>query len=105
MQVNFYGTFRLITGTKLFEIEPIPGVTVRDLLKAVTARYPVLRDEMFDEHDNVFSYIPIYINGRNPRLLAGGFDTPVKPEDVLSIFSPISSGRINVEEVNKTLTG
>ena len=105
MQVNFYGVYRLITGTKLYEIEPIPGGTIRDLLQAVTARYPALRDEMFDEQDHVYPYIPLYINGRNPRLLAEGLDSPVKPEDVLSIFSPISSGRINVEEVNKTLTG
>jgi MoaD family protein len=103
MEVNFYGTYRLITGTKLSEFEIIQGSTIRDLLQAVTTRYPVLRDEMFDEHDNLYSYIPLYINGRNPRLLEDGLKTPVKPKDVMSIFSPISSGRINVEAANQAL--
>jgi MoaD family protein len=105
MQVNFYGIYRLITGAKSSEFDAVQGGTIRDLLQAVTARYPALRDEMFDKRDKVYAYIPLYINGRNPRLLAKGFDSPVQAEDVLSIFSPISSGRINVEEVNQTLTG
>jgi MoaD family protein len=104
MQVNFYGTYRLITGAKLCEMETFLGDTIRDLLQAVTARYPALRNELFDEHGNLYPYIPLYINGRNPRLLAGGLDTLIKPEDVLSIFSPISSGRINVEAANQALS-
>ena len=104
MQVNFYGTYRLITGAKFIEVEPIPGGAIRNLLQAVTARFPALRDEMFDERGNLYPYIPLYLNGRNPRLLEGGLDAPVGPEDVLSIFSPIASGRINVEEINQTLT-
>ena len=104
MRVNFYGTYRLMTGIKLSEFEPIQGGTIRDLLQAVTARYPALRDEMFDGQGDLYPYIPLYINGRNPRLLEGGLNAPVKPEDVLSIFSPISSGRINVEAANQALT-
>ena len=103
MRVNFFGTYRLMTGIKSWEFDTIQGSTIRDLLQAVVARYPALRDEMLDEHDQVYPYIPLYINGRNPRLLAQGFDSPIKPEDVLSIFSPISSGRINVEEIKQTL--
>ena len=103
MQVNFYGTYRLMTGIKSCEFDAVQGSTIRDLLLDVVARYPALRDEMFDEHGKVYPYIPLYINGRNPRLLAQGFDSLIQAEDVLSIFSPISSGRINVEEINQTL--
>jgi MoaD family protein len=103
MQVNFYGTYRLMTGIKSCEFDAVQGSTIRDLLLDVAARYPALQDEMFNEHGKVYPYIPLYINGRNPRLLAQGFDSPIQAEDVLSIFSPISSGRINVEEINQTL--
>lgn len=105
MRVDFYGTYRLITKTKAIEFEIPQGGTIRDILHAVTIHFPALRDEMFDERTNLYAYIPIYINGRNPRLLKDGLDTIIKPEDVLSIFSPISSGRINVEDANQSVTG
>ena len=41
--------------------------------------------------------MPIFINGRNPRLDQDGLKQFLDPEDVISIFSPIASGRMNVE--------
>lgn len=101
MRVEFYGTFRLITEVKAIEFEITPTSTIRDLLQAVIKRFPALRHELFDEHANLYAYIPIYINGRNPRLFADGLDSIIGPKDVLSLFSPISSGRINVENLNQ----
>jgi len=105
MKVNFYGTYRLITGEKTIYFPVLPGSTLLDLLHAVTIQFPELKHEMLDESGNLYPYIPLFINGRNPRLLENGIFTAVTPEAVLSIFSPISSGRINVEEVNQTLSG
>ena len=101
MIVNLYGVYRLVAGKKTLEIEITPGLSIRGTLDLVTVQVPDLRGEIFDLQGDVFSYIPIYINGRNPRLLEGGFDRVVHPTDVLSIFSPISSGRINVEEARQ----
>jgi molybdopterin converting factor small subunit len=101
MRVNFYGTYRLITGGKTIEIPMLPGETLLDLLIAVAEKFPLLKDKIFDPPGNLYPYIPLYINGRNPRLLVDGVRTVIKPEDVISIFSPISSGRINVEDINK----
>jgi molybdopterin converting factor small subunit len=98
MKVDLYGVYRLYTGQKTLECDMPPDCSIQDLLDWVTAQVPALRDELLDAHGNVYPYIPIYLNGRNPRLLEGGFDRAVRPEDVLSIFSPISSGKINVEE-------
>jgi sulfur-carrier protein len=100
MLVNFYGTYRLTTGQKSIHLEIPQGGTLLDLLHAVTARFPVLQKELFDESGNLFPHIPLYLDGRNPRLLALGLATVVQPQNVLSIFSPISSGRINVEDVH-----
>lgn len=104
MQVNFYGVYRLIAGEKTIEFNIAQNSTLLDLLHAVTDTFPSLQKEIFDEHGNLFPYIPLFINGRNPRLLEAGVNTILKPEDVLSIFSPISSGRINVEDVNQSLS-
>lgn len=104
MEVNFYGTYRLITGEKTIEFLTGQGSTLLDLLHAVSTKFPALLDEIFDDHGNLYPYIPLFINGRNPRLLEDGINIVVKPKDVLSIFSPISSGRINVEDANQSLS-
>ena len=105
MRVDFYGTYRLITTQKTIDFPLNPGVTLLSLLHSVVCQFPALRDEIFDGRGNIYPYIPLYLNGRNPRLLQGGFDTALTTQDVLSIFSPISSGRINVEDANHRLSG
>jgi len=62
------------------------------------ARFPALREELLDRSGELYPWIPLYVNGRNPRLWADGLDRPIGAADVLSVFSPISSGKINVEE-------
>ena len=101
MKVEFYGVYRLSIGNKTVELELPHNATVFDALKAIAQRFPILQNEMFNPHGDLYPYQPLYINGRNPRLLADGLHTAVKSKDVLSVFSPISSGRINVEDVNK----
>ena len=97
MRVEFYGTFRLITKLKAIEFEVTPTCTIKDILQVVIKRFPALQHELFDERANLYAYI----NGRNPRLFADGLDSIIGPKDVLSLFSPISSGRINVENLNQ----
>ena len=98
MRVDFYGIYRPIVGGKTIEFELKCGVTIRALLDAVVTRFPVLRDELLDRDGQLYPWIPLYLNGRNPRLWADGLDRPIGAADVLSIFSPIASGKINVEE-------
>ena len=101
MKIEFYGVYRLSIGIKTVELEMPQGATIFDALKAISKRFPTLQNEMFNQSGDIYPYQPLYINGRNPRLLEDGLQTIVKPDDVLCIFSPISSGRINVEDVNK----
>ena len=101
MKIEFYGVYRLSIGNKTVEFELPHDATILDALTAVAQRFPILQNEMFDQHGDLYPHQPLYINGRNPRLLTDGLHTVVKSNDVLSIFSPISSGRINVEDANK----
>ena len=101
MRVEFYGVYRTIAGNKTIEIESTHGMTARQALHMICTRYPALRDELFNEHGDVYAYIPLYVNGRNPRLLASGLNTMLQPNDMLSLFSPISSGKMNVETLRE----
>ena len=103
MQVDFYGIYRPIVGGKSIEVED--GLSVRQVLAVVVARYPALRDELLDAEGRLYPWVPVYVNGRNPRLSTDGLDRPIGADDVLSIFSPIASGKINVEEAGKSLGG
>lgn len=99
MRVDFYGIYRPIVGAKSIEFEG--GLSVRQVLDVVVAHYPALRDELLDVHDQLYPWVPVYVNGRNPRLWTDGLDHPIGAADVLSIFSPIASGKINVEDAKK----
>jgi len=101
MRIEFYGVHRLSVGKKTVEIELPQDATIYDALQAVVKRFPNLQDQMFNKLGDVHPYQPLYINGRNPRLLSNGLQTVVRADDVLSVFSPISSGRINVEDATK----
>ncbi len=101
MRVDFYGIYRPMVGGKSIEFEIEPGATIRSLLSAIMARFPALREEWFDAQGNLHPYLPLYVNGRNPRLLSSGVDTVLQADDVLSVFSPIASGRLNVEDIKQ----
>jgi molybdopterin synthase sulfur carrier subunit len=100
MRVDFYGVYRPIVGMKTTEVEA--GQNLRQVLDVIVTRYPPLRVELLDASGQLYPWIPLYVNGRNPRLWADGLDRPIGAADVLSIFSPIASGKINVENAQKT---
>ncbi|MFN8597678.1 MAG: hypothetical protein U0559_16030 [Anaerolineae bacterium] len=77
-------------------------LNLRQVLTMIVARYPVLRSELLDEGGQLYPWIPLYVNGRNPRLRADGLDRPIGAAEVVSIFSPIASGKINVEDAKKS---
>lgn len=97
MRVEFYGTYRTLAGCKAIQIKSDGDLTVRELLQKVCTQIPALMDELFNAHGDLYAYIPVYVNGRNPRLLENGLNTLLHSDDLLSLFSPISSGRMNVE--------
>lgn len=101
MRVEFYGIYRPIVGDKSIEFED--DLTLRQLLEQIVTRYPALRSELLDERGQLHPWIPLYVNGRNPRLWADGLERPIGAADVLSIFSPMASGKINVEDTKKLL--
>ncbi len=99
MRVEFYGVYRPMVGEKTIEVEA--DLNLRQVLEIMVTRHPLLRPELLDDSGQLYPWIPLYVNGRNPRLFADGLDRPIGAAEVVSIFSPIASGKINVEETRK----
>jgi MoaD family protein len=97
MRVNFFAMAREMVGVSSLELSVAEGLTVRQLLERLAERYPPLRQNWLDAHGRLHADVPLFVNGRNPRLLPQGLETPLASDDVLSVFSPVASGRLNVE--------
>lgn len=96
MQLNFYANMRTTVGKPSLEIAE-GAATFRDLLLVILEKYPETAFHLLDREGNLRPDVPVYVDGRNPRLTSVGMDTPLMPDSIVSFFSPISSGKLNVE--------
>jgi len=97
MQARFYANMRTVLGMSSLDVDIANVNTFRELIYHLIDRYPDVKQHLLDANDELRQDVPVYVDGRNPRLLKVGIDTPLKPDAVVSFFSPISSGRMNVE--------
>lgn len=98
MQFRFYANMRTIVGQESFEITELNGdKTLRSLLNVLIQHFPNVHPYLFNSKNELLPDVPIFVNGRNPRLETLGVDMPLGNDDIISMFSPISSGKMNVE--------
>ncbi len=94
---RLYANMRTITGRSNLEISFSDAKSLREIIDYLIELHPDVQDNVLDEHENLRQDVPIFVNGRNPRLNSSGINTTLEAGDVISLFSPISSGRMNVE--------
>jgi molybdopterin converting factor small subunit len=97
MQARFYANMRTVIGVPALEVDDARVDTFRKLTAYLVERFPEAKFHLLDSNDDLRQDVPVYVDGRNPRLAPGGIDSPLQPDSVVSFFSPISSGRMNVE--------
>ena len=97
MQVKFYANMRTIFGIPELDLEDVHIKTFRESMAYLLERFPEAKHHLVNSNDSLRQDVPVFVDGRNPRLTSVGLDTPLKPDSVISFFSPISSGRMNVE--------
>ena len=98
MQVRFYANMRTIVGQDIFEVADANGdKTLRSVLNNLIEHFPNIQPYLFNSANDLLPDVPIFVNGRNPRLENLGVDMPLGSDDIISMFSPISSGKMNVE--------
>lgn len=105
MQLRFYANMRTVFGTSALEIEDAQVTSFRKLVEILVVRYSGATFHLLDEDHELRKDLPVYVDGRNPRLLKDGIDTPLARDAVVSFFSPISSGRMNVEVLREPAAG
>lgn len=84
IRVKLFAGFREFTKTKELEMK---GNTVKDVLVALCHKYPGLKDMLFKD-ENLRPHVNVFLNGDN----IPGLDTPLKPDDEIAIFPPVSGG-------------
>jgi len=67
------------------------GQTVREVLDAVFSDYPALRNQLFDVEGEKKRHINIFVNKASIKDLEF-LETPVQPDDVITILPNISGG-------------
>jgi molybdopterin synthase sulfur carrier subunit len=92
MEIRFYATLRDVTGGRTAEFDLEPGTTVAGLLAAVVARYPAIREELFDEKGDLYPHVHVFINGRDAPYLDHALETPLRETDKVDIFPAIGGG-------------
>jgi hypothetical protein len=105
MQAHFYANMRTITGVASLAVDDVQVNTFRKLVAFLLERFPAARDHLLDPQGELRPDVPVYVDGRNPRLASAGIDTPLQPDAVASFFSPIASGRMNVEVLRQPASG
>jgi molybdopterin converting factor small subunit len=96
MQIKIFGTLRLLLGRKTVQLDLPAGTALEDVLRELARQFPPLRAELWDADGRLRPDLPLFLNGRNPRLLPRDQTAVLGPADELCLFSPVSSGRLNV---------
>ena len=94
MQVtlNFYATFRQLTGQKAIVFEIEAPTQVLGLIQDVCAKYPALKSHLFEMDGSLQGHIHLFLNKRDITFLEDGLETLLMPGDTLDIFPPVGGG-------------
>ena len=105
MQARFYANMRTVVGTSTLDVDNLGVDTFRKLVTFLVELYPDSKFHLLDERGDLRPDVPVYVDGRNPRLMKDGIDALLQPDSIVSFFSPISSGRMNVEVLREPSFG
>lgn len=82
----------------------VPGSTVSDALSHLTAQYPNIKKNLFNEQGKLRSFVNVYVNEEDIRHL-DKVDTKLQGSDTISIVPSIAGGAVDVAEApTATLT-
>jgi molybdopterin synthase sulfur carrier subunit len=92
LKVNFYATFRILTGKKTVEIDLPVGTSIRDLVNRVITLFPDFTGQLLDDQGEMFRHIHVFINGRDTYYLPEGMETVLHQDEKIDIFPPVAGG-------------
>src|SRR5258705_5358075 len=80
----------------------LAGSNVGEVLSALTAQFPDLKKQIFNDEGKLRSFVNVYLNDDDIRYLKKN-DTPVAAGDTLSIVPSIAGGAVGGAEPPVTL--
>ena len=92
MEVNFYATLRDVVGQKTVDIDIPENATIRQLVDTIVELYPLLREKLLNQENNLWGHVHVFINGRDAPFLDDEMGTVIKPEDTINIFPAVGGG-------------
>ena len=92
MKVNFFATLRDIAGGKTVEIPVDHGVTAKELLDAIIARFPPMKKELLNADGRMYGHVHFFINGRDVQFMEDEFQTVIQADDVINVFPAVGGG-------------
>jgi molybdopterin converting factor small subunit len=95
--IRFYANLRTLANRSSLKLDSASFLTLPAVLAELIRLFPEMNSHLLDPHGNLRQDLPIFVNGRNPRLHSAGIESILREDDIISIFSPIASGRMNVE--------
>lgn len=92
MQVNFFATYRNITGVRSQEIVVEELDTVQSIIQKVFLLFPELRPHWCDEKGNFHAHLSIILNKSDISSMEQGLQTLVQDSDVIDFVPPVGGG-------------
>ncbi len=92
MQVNFFATFRTITGKKTVFFDLGENTTAAELLQVIVDTFPALSKHLMAGEGQLRPHVHFLVNGQDVQLLAEALQTPLKPQDTIDLFPPVAGG-------------
>jgi len=92
MRVNFYATYRNITGVRSEEITTGDQDTVQSTIEKVLQRFPQLKPHWCDAEGNFFTHLSIILNKSDINSMEKGLKTLVTKDDVIDFVPPVGGG-------------
>jgi sulfur-carrier protein len=69
----------------------LDGGNVRELVDALVAKFPALRQQLLTEEGDLNKFVNVYVNGQDVRYL-NGLDTPVAERDDVRLLPAMAGG-------------
>jgi len=91
MKVRAYATLRDLLQSKTVEVDVPQETTIREVLRQLAARHPVLQGKLWDGDEQLTGYVKVMLNGRAIEHLAG-LESRVCPDDDIALFPPVGGG-------------
>jgi sulfur-carrier protein len=86
-----FADYREIIGTREMLLDLKEGQTIGGLLGTITSKYPVLRNELFEDSGDLKKFIIVLVAGRNIKFL-DRMNTRLKEGDVVALLPPVGGG-------------